>query len=133
LRREHLEAGGECPRRAPLRGVGLGIEIESGTDMTAIARVPSAAAGPFLKKGARMLDFLFVLIVLFLAVVVPIWAVVDAANRPAIAFYGAGSNKTAWIVVIVIAWLIGLGFFLGGFYLLFTRPKVRRQEEHLGS
>jgi hypothetical protein len=78
-------------------------------------------------------DFLVALIVLFLGVVVPIWAVVDAANRPAVAFYGAGSNKTAWIVVIVIAWLVGLGFFLGGFYLLFTRPKVRRQMERLGN
>ncbi len=79
------------------------------------------------------MDLLVVLVVLFCAVVVPIWAIVDAANRPTAAFYGAGSNKTAWIVVIVVAWLIGLGFFLGGFYLLFTRPKVRRQMERLGS
>jgi hypothetical protein len=74
-----------------------------------------------------------VLVVLLCAVAVPVWAIVDAANRPAMAFHGAGSNKTAWIVVIVIAWLIGVGFFLGGFYLLFTRPKVRRQMERLGS
>ncbi|HTU39599.1 MAG TPA: hypothetical protein VMF35_16485 [Acidimicrobiales bacterium] len=72
-------------------------------------------------------DLLIVLLVLFCAVAVPIWAVVDAANRPAAAFYGAGSNKTAWIVVIVVAWIFGLGFFLGGFYLVFTRPKVSRQ------
>ena len=75
---------------------------------------------------------LLVLIILACAVVVPIWAVVDAANRPKAAFYGAGSNKTAWIVVIVVAWFFGLGFFLGGFYLVFTRPKVRRQMGHLG-
>ena len=72
-------------------------------------------------------DLLIVLLVLFCALVVPIWAVVDAANRPAAAFHGAGSNKTAWIVVIVVAWVFGLGFFLGGFYLLFTRPKISRQ------
>jgi len=72
-------------------------------------------------------DLLIVLLVLFCAVAVPIWAVVDAANRPVAAFYGAGSNKTAWIVVIVVAWIFGLGFFLGGFYLVFTRPKVSRQ------
>jgi hypothetical protein len=71
--------------------------------------------------------FLIALVVLFCAVVVPIWAVVDAANRPAVAFYGAGSNKTAWIVVIVVSWFIGMGFFLGGYYLLFTRKKLRRQ------
>jgi hypothetical protein len=33
--------------------------------------------------------------------------------------------------VIVVSWFIGLGLFLGGFYLLFTRPKVRRQMEGL--
>ena len=74
-------------------------------------------------------DLLIVLVVLLCGLVVPIWAVVDAAQRPAGAFYGAGSNKTAWIAVIAVAWFFGLGFFLGGFYLLFTRPKVRRQME----
>jgi hypothetical protein len=72
-------------------------------------------------------DLLMVLLVLALSFGVPIWAVVDAASRPAAAFYGAGSNKTAWIVVIVVTFLLGVGLFLGGFYLLFTRPKVRRQ------
>ena len=70
---------------------------------------------------------LIALVVLVGGVGVPLWAIVDAANRPAAAFYRAGSHKTAWIVVTVISWLIGLGFFLGGFYLLFTRRKVRRQ------
>jgi hypothetical protein len=70
---------------------------------------------------------LIALVVLVCGVGVPLWAVIDAASRPAAAFYRAGSHKTAWIVVIVISWLIGLGFFLGGFYLLFTRRKVRRQ------
>ena len=78
-------------------------------------------------------DLLIVLVILACAVAVPIWAIVDVASRPKVAFYGAGSNKTAWIVVIVIAWLFGFGFFLGGFYLLFTRPKVRRQMDRLGS
>jgi hypothetical protein len=70
---------------------------------------------------------LVAVVVLFCAMVVPIWAVVDAANRPAVAFYAAGSNKTAWIVVIAVSWFIGMGFFLGGYYLLFTRKKLRRQ------
>jgi Protein of unknown function (DUF2516) len=72
-------------------------------------------------------DLLIALVVLVCVFAVPIWAVVDAAGRPAGAFYNAGSNKTIWIVVIVVAWLFGLGVFLGAFYLLFTRPKVRRQ------
>ena len=75
-------------------------------------------------------DLLFVL-VLLAAIAVPLWAIVDAAQRPAGAFFAAGSNKTTWIVVIAVAWFVGLGFFLGGFYLLFTRPKVRRQTEGL--
>ena len=33
----------------------------------------------------------------------------------------------AWIAVIVVAFFLGIGLLLGGFYLLFTRPKVRRQ------
>jgi hypothetical protein len=74
-------------------------------------------------------DIFIVLIVLFCSLAVPIWAIADAASHPAVAFYGAGSNKTAWIVVIVMALLLGIGFFLGGFYLLFTRPKVRRQKQ----
>jgi hypothetical protein len=77
-------------------------------------------------------DLLFVVLFLACGVVVPVWAVVDAAKRPAGAFFAAGSNKTTWIVVIAVAWFFGLGFFLGGFYLLFTRPKVRRQMEGLG-
>ena len=72
-------------------------------------------------------DLLIVLVVLLFAIGVPLWAVIDAATRPAAAFYGAGSNKATWITVVVVAWFFGLGFFLGGFYLLFTRPKVRRQ------
>ena len=77
-------------------------------------------------------DIFIVLIAVFCSVVVPIWAIADAASHPAVDFRGAGSNKTAWIAVIVVALVIGLGFFLGGFYLLFTRPKVRRHQ-HVGS
>jgi RsiW-degrading membrane proteinase PrsW (M82 family) len=72
-------------------------------------------------------DLLIALLFLFLGVGVPLWAVIDAANKPAVAFYGAGSNKTAWIAVIVVAFFLGVAFFFGGFYLLFTRPKVHRQ------
>ena len=74
-------------------------------------------------------DVLFVLVFLVCGLLVPLWAVVDAARRPTTAFYAAGSNKATWIVVIACSWFVGLGFFLGGFYLLFTRRKVRRQME----
>jgi hypothetical protein len=77
-------------------------------------------------------DIFIVLIAVFCGVVVPIWAIADAASHSAVSFYGAGSNKTAWIAVIAVALFIGFGFFLGAFYLLFTRPKVRRHE-YVGS
>lgn len=77
------------------------------------------------------MGLLIAVLTLFLGVGVPLWAFIDAVNRPAAAFYGAGSNKTAWIAVIVVAFFLGIGFFLGGFYLLSTRPKVRRQMESL--
>jgi hypothetical protein len=70
---------------------------------------------------------LLAMLILFLGLGVPLWAFVDAVNRPAVAFYGAGSNRTAWIAVIVVAFFLGVGFLLGGFYLLSTRPKVRKQ------
>lgn len=72
-------------------------------------------------------DLFIALLVLILWLGVPLWAVIDAAHRPAVAFFAAGSNRTAWIAVIVVAFLLGVGLFLGGFYLFFTRPKVRRQ------
>jgi hypothetical protein len=77
-------------------------------------------------------DIFIVLVALFCSVVVPIWAIADAASHPAVAFSGAGSNKTAWIAVIAVALFIGIGFFLGGFYLLFTRPKVRQHKQVRG-
>jgi hypothetical protein len=74
-------------------------------------------------------DLLIALAVLFFTVGVPVWAIVDAASRPAVAFYAAGSNKTAWIVVLAVAFLLGIGFLLGGFYLLATRRKVRARTQ----
>ena len=74
-------------------------------------------------------DIFIVLFAVFCGLVVPIWAIVDAASRPAVAFYGAGSNKTAWIAVVAVALIFGFGFFLGGFYLLATRRKVHRYQQ----
>ena len=62
-----------------------------------------------------------------LSLIVPIWGIVDAANRSRVAFYAAGSNKTAWVVVQVAALILGLGLLMSGFYLLGPRRKVQRQ------
>lgn len=76
-------------------------------------------------------DLLILLFVLVFQIGVPLWAVIDAARRPADAFLRARSNKPIWIVVIAVTWFFGLGLFTGGYYLIFTRPKVRSQMEGL--
>ncbi len=68
---------------------------------------------------------LFVVMLLWLAV--PLWAVIDVLSRPAVAFYAAGSNKVAWAIVIVVASCLGVGWLLGGYYLIIVRRKVRTQ------
>ncbi|HEY5384333.1 MAG TPA: DUF2516 family protein [Acidimicrobiales bacterium] len=70
------------------------------------------------------LDLVIVLVVLAL----PLWAIIDAISRPAVAFYAAGSNKTAWVIVLLVAtFVLGIGLFLAAYYLLGVRRKVRQQ------
>jgi hypothetical protein len=67
------------------------------------------------------------LLIPLLSLVVPLMAIIHAANQSAVAFYAAGSNKTAWIVVLVVSTLLGLGLLLGAWYLLVVRAKLQRQ------
>jgi hypothetical protein len=73
------------------------------------------------------LDLLFLLFVLVVGLVMPIWAIVDAASRPSGAFSAAGSSKTMWIVLIVVGWLVTglIGIILAVVYLVSIRPRVR--------
>jgi hypothetical protein len=59
--------------------------------------------------------------------VVPIWAIVDAASRPSAAFTVAGSSKAMWIAIIAVAWVLTgiVGLILGAVYLGNIRPRVR--------
>jgi hypothetical protein len=69
-----------------------------------------------------------VLVIALITMAVPLWAVIDALSRPAVAFYAAGSNKTAWVVVLVVAtFVFGMGLFLAAYYLIGVRRKVRQQ------
>jgi hypothetical protein len=69
--------------------------------------------------------------VVLLWLVLPLWAVVDVLSRPAVAFYAAGSNKVAWAIVIVVAAVLGVGWLLGGYYLVGVRRRVRVQMAQL--
>lgn len=66
------------------------------------------------------------LAILMLALGLPVWAIVDASRNSALAFSAAGSNKTAWMIALVVGTFIGVGFFHAAFYLLIVRRKVRR-------
>ena len=66
--------------------------------------------------------------IVLLGFALPLWAIVDALSRPAVAFYAAGSNKTAWIVMLMVfTFVLGIGFFLAAFYLVRVRRKVQQQ------
>ena len=68
-----------------------------------------------------------ILIVLYMTlgnVVLTVWAVVDASSRSRVAFYVAGYNRTAWIVVLVTAFFFALGAIPATVYLLGARPRV---------
>jgi hypothetical protein len=43
------------------------------------------------------------LIVVLLGIALPLWAIIDALSRPAVAFYSAGSNKSAWVIVLLVS------------------------------
>ncbi len=72
-------------------------------------------------------DMFVVAIVFLVGVVVPLWAIVDAASRPSGAFRAAGSSKAMWISLIAVFWLITgvIGFILACVYLASIRPRVK--------
>ena len=77
-------------------------------------------------------DLFMVSLVAILGLAIPIWAIIDAAWHPAVAFYGAGSNKTAWILVLLVSTLLGFGLLFGAYYLIGVRRKLRRQAQPTG-
>jgi hypothetical protein len=68
-------------------------------------------------------------IVLLVTLVLPMWAVVDAALRPSSAFKSAGSSKSLWITLIVVFWfftgIIGMVLSIG--YLVSIRRRVKAE------
>ena len=69
--------------------------------------------------------------VLIAAIVIGIWAIVDAIRRPREAFSAAGSSKAFWVTLLLVFEV--LAFFvtaiLGAVYLFRVRPRVRAMME----
>ncbi len=67
-----------------------------------------------------------IILLLLAAFVVCLWAIVDAALRPRVAFEAAGQNKVLWIVLPIVGLFLGvIGGVLGIVYLGVIRPKVK--------
>ncbi len=92
-------------------------------------------------SGARAIDYVF-WVLLIGAFVVEAWAFADAIRRPAASFVAAGKRtKPLWLIILGIAFLIGIGgalnylpifsflpigaFVASAIYLADVRPKVR--------
>ena len=63
---------------------------------------------------------------------VAVWALIDAAIRPTMAFQAAGQNKVLWIILPIVGlFLFGfIGGILGLVYLGVIRPKVRSAQSY---
>jgi hypothetical protein len=73
------------------------------------------------------LDGLVILLVALVVVVIPIWAIADAATRPTGAFTAAGSSKGLWITLILVFWFFTgiIGLIVAFVYLASIRPRVK--------
>ncbi len=72
------------------------------------------------------IELVIVLVVLVL-LLVPIWAIVDAATRPDSQWAAASQSKTLWVVLLVSGlFLPGVGFVLLVVYLASIRPQLKR-------
>ncbi len=71
--------------------------------------------------------YLLFLFLAMLSLATTIWAVADVASRPEEAFRRAGRSKSAWLIGLIVGFLIlaVLSFVLDLIYLLGVRPKVR--------
>ena len=72
-------------------------------------------------------DSFIVLIIVFVALVIPIWALIDSISRPSRTFTAAGSSKEMWIALIVVFWFFTgiVGVVLSIIYLVSIRPRVK--------
>jgi len=70
--------------------------------------------------------FLLVLVAAVVALGVPLWAIIDASRRPASSFGEIGSDKSRWVLLLVLLTIL---FNVGGIvaatvYLATVRPRL---------
>jgi len=77
--------------------------------------------------GALFVGSGVVILVLFVTIGVPLWAIIDAVSRPTGAFTAAGSSKGLWLALIILLTLFTgiVGVIVSGVYLVSIRPRVR--------
>jgi Domain of unknown function (DUF1707)/Protein of unknown function (DUF2516) len=73
-----------------------------------------------------MEGFLLVGVGVLVALGVPLWAIIDASRRPASSFDQIGSDKSRWVLLLVLlAILFNIGGIVAaGVYLVTVRPKL---------
>jgi hypothetical protein len=73
-------------------------------------------------------EYLFFPIVVGLFLIPAIYAIVDLIKRPPEQFprfaKAGTSDKTGWIVALIVGWLIGLGWIVAIVYLIIVRRKM---------
>ena len=64
------------------------------------------------------------------SLVISIWGILDAANRPDYAWTAAGQNKVLWIALQAVGLVFTVlgGLVMGIVYLAAIRPKVQASE-----
>ncbi len=71
---------------------------------------------------------LLILLGVAIAIGIPLWAIIDAARRPANSFQQIGSDKTRWIVILVVlSVFLNLGGVVASIvYLASARPRLQK-------
>lgn len=72
-------------------------------------------------------ELLVILVIALLGIALPVWGIVDAAQRPDDAWQRAGQNKTLWIVLQAVGIPFGgLAVVFAVIYFAAIRPQVQR-------
>jgi hypothetical protein len=77
--------------------------------------------------GGIGLPELLILLVLLALLIIPIWAIIDAAARPDSQWAAAGQSKVRWLVFLTVgSFLPVIGLVLLIVYLASIRPQLQR-------